>query len=38
VPVPVAEPEPVPEPVVVPAASAPDRAAALLDALHVIET
>ena len=28
---------PVPEPVVVPAASAPDRAAALLDALHGIE-
>lgn len=32
--VPVPEPEPQPEPVVVPAASAPDRAAALLDALH----
>lgn len=30
-------PEPEPEPVVVPAASAPDRAAALLDALHRID-
>lgn len=35
--VPVPEPEPEPEPVVVPAASAPDRAAALLDALHRID-
>jgi len=40
VPVTVPEPDPVPapEPVVVPAASAPDRAAALLDALHRFET
>jgi hypothetical protein len=35
IPVPVTVPEP--EPVVVPAASAPDRAAALLDALHSFE-
>jgi cell division septation protein DedD len=36
-PPPVTVPEPEPEPVVVPAASAPDRAAAVLDALYRVE-